>query len=111
MDDNERMALVGVLKSGDLVFAIDRAFVENGAVTSDTWAGIFSPVRDNLVGAPDNDLLDGGIGGDTMTGGAGNDTYIVDNIRDEVVESPSAGIDGVKSSVSHVLAANVRISR
>ena len=107
VDDDERMALVGVTESGDLVFAVDRAFVENGAVTSDTWARIFSPVRDNLVGTPGNDLLDGGIGGDTMTGGAGNDTYIVDNIRDEVVEGLSAGIDGVQSSVSHVLAANV----
>jgi Ca2+-binding RTX toxin-like protein len=62
---------------------------------------------DSLVGTIYSDTIDGGAGADTLTGGLGNDTYIVDNVGDLIVESSGEGIDLVKSSVSHTLAANV----
>jgi Ca2+-binding RTX toxin-like protein len=62
---------------------------------------------DLLVGNSGVNVLDGGAGADTLRGGAGNDTYIVDNAGDTVEEAAGEGIDGVQSSVSHVLSANV----
>ncbi len=60
-------------------------FVGNGlANTIEGRAG-----DDYLIGDNGNDVLDGGAGGDTMDGGNGNDTYIVDNVRDEVIEAPN----------------------
>ncbi|NHC38077.1 beta strand repeat-containing protein [Scytonema millei] len=59
-----------------------------------------------------NDLLDGGAGKDYLKGGVGNDTYIVDNFRDQVVETWSSGgdtggNDTVKSSITYSLGTNV----
>ncbi|MGR4865420.1 M10 family metallopeptidase C-terminal domain-containing protein [Caulobacter sp. LARHSG274] len=62
---------------------------------------------DTLFGAGGNDTLDGGLGADRMTGGLGNDIYYVDNAGDVVVENAGEGIDTVRASVDHVLAANV----
>lgn len=54
-----------------------------------------------------NDFLDGGLGSDRMAGGIGNDIYLVDAAGDVVTELANAGIDEVRSSVTHTLAANV----
>ena len=43
-----------------------------------------------------------------MVGGVGDDLpYVVDNVGDLVTEAASAGTDGVQSSVSYTLTANV----
>ena len=60
-----------------------------------------------LTGNDGNNQLDGRSGADTLAGGAGNDTYIVDNIRDVVVEAANEGTDLVLSGVSYALASNI----
>lgn len=60
-----------------------------------------------LNGNGGNNVLDGGAGADTMTGGLGNDSYVVDHFSDTVIEQANQGIDGVASSVTYVLGANV----
>jgi Ca2+-binding RTX toxin-like protein len=63
---------------------------------------------DHLTGGAGPDLLDGKGGADTMAGGAGDDTYIVDNARDQVIESPGGGIDVVRTALkTYALPANV----
>ena len=82
---------VGVLASGDLVFAWSSAFLNAGLYTSDTYARVIGPA-DFIGGTPDNDVLtgdggnnrlygyagddvlDGGTGNDRMIGGLGNET-------------------------------------
>jgi Ca2+-binding RTX toxin-like protein len=41
-----------------------------------------------------------------MTGGTGNDIYRIDNTRDKVTESASAGIDRVESTITWTLGSN-----
>ncbi|QSJ16083.1 FG-GAP repeat protein [Nostoc sp. UHCC 0702] len=63
--------------------------------------------NDTLTGGAGNDILDGGAGSDRLLGGTGNDTYIVDTIRDIVIENAGAGEDTVQSAVNYTLTANV----
>lgn len=75
-----------------------------------------------ITGTAGADTLNAGIGtkiyglggddtlnGDQMFGGDGNDTYIVNSARDRAIESSgsASGIDTVRSSVDHVLGANL----
>lgn len=60
-----------------------------------------------LTGGSGNDTLDGGLGADTLIGGVGDDIYVVDNAGDAITEGTTAGIDLVRSSVTHTLASNV----
>ncbi|MDI1227524.1 MAG: type I secretion C-terminal target domain-containing protein [bacterium] len=60
-----------------------------------------------LTGNAADNMLDGGGAADTMIGGFGNDTYIVDAAGDLISENASEGTDGVQSSVTYTLVANV----
>lgn len=62
--------------------------------------------NDTLKGWSGDDTLEGNAGIDTLEGGSGNDTYLIDASTDILVESFEAGIDTVKSSVSHTLGDN-----
>ena len=55
---------------------------------------------DTLIGQGGNDALDGGLGIDRMTGGLGDDIYIVDNIKDVIVERAGEGTDTIRTSLS-----------
>lgn len=68
---------------------------------------IGTAARNTLRGLDGDDWIDGGAGNDTLRGGAGNDTYVVDHSADIVVESAGAGIDTVRSTVSHTLGAHL----
>ena len=60
-----------------------------------------------LFGDAGNDRLNGMQGTDTMLGQQGDDLYYVDNSGDVVTELANEGIDGVSSSISYTLTANV----
>lgn len=62
---------------------------------------------DKLYGDEGDDQLDGGGGADRMFGGIGNDTYHVEDNNDTLTENADEGIDLVKSSATHTLAANI----
>jgi Ca2+-binding RTX toxin-like protein len=83
------------------------AHVENLVLTGTATTGTGNAVNNTLTGNGANNLLDGGIGADRMAAGLGNDLYIVDNLRDVVIENAGAGVDTVNASVTHVLSANV----
>ena len=53
-----------------------------------------------LYGGAGNDTLYGGTGGDTLFGEAGDDTYIINSVRDQIIEVPSAGYDSAYSTVT-----------
>jgi Ca2+-binding RTX toxin-like protein len=67
--------------------------------------------NDSLYGSAGNDTLDGGAGIDTLSGGDGDDIYLVDNVKDLIVESASEGHDLVQLGTgvigTYVLADNV----
>jgi Ca2+-binding RTX toxin-like protein len=63
--------------------------------------------NDTINALGGNDYIDGGHGADTMIGGLGDDIYVVDNIKDVVIESQNGGIDAVRSSISYTLGPNV----
>ena len=63
--------------------------------------------NDLLYGDEGGDTLDGGGGADTMCGGTGNDTYIIDDLRDTIIENTDGGVDTVQSSITYTLGNNL----
>lgn len=62
---------------------------------------------DRLIGNEAANVLNGAAGEDTMAGLAGDDTYVVDNVRDIVIEEVGHGNDTIRSSVAYQLPSNV----
>ena len=55
--------------------------------------------HDIIFGGAGDDFLDGGHNADVLIGGPGNDTYVVDNIRDHIVETVDGGVDTVLTNL------------
>ena len=64
-------------------------------------------IANRITGNAGHNTLDGGAGADTLIGGLGDDIYLVDNTGDAVTELAGEGIDEVRASASHTLAAHV----
>jgi serralysin len=94
--------------------------IENaiGGWGADTIKG--NGAANRLEGRAGSDTLDGLAGADIMIGGQGDDTYTVDTVehwdpvtqtyllgRDQVIENPNEGDDGVAAYVSYALPDNV----
>lgn len=77
----------------------------DGGVGEDTLYGLAGD--DYLIGGSEQDTMDGGTGIDTMAGGTGDDVYIISSATKTIIEALGEGIDEVRSSLTHTLAANV----
>lgn len=95
---------------------VENLILTNGTPNggTDNINGTGNALNNVITGNAGNNTLNGGAGIDIMTGGAGNDIYIVDNIKDVVIEAviPSEGnglvfFDTIRSSVSYTLSNNV----
>lgn len=56
--------------------------------------------QDKLIGGDGDDYLDGGLGADILTGGLGDDVYVIDDLKDSIIEKAGEGTDEVRSSVA-----------
>ncbi|MFK3773483.1 hypothetical protein [Pseudomonas sp. NPDC089406] len=97
--------LVGDAGDNSITWTGDSAVVLSGEEGNDHLVG--GNGNDTLLGGAGDDLLDGGAGADTLAGGTGDDTYIVDNLKDVIIENADAGTDTVQSSVTWALGANL----
>lgn len=66
-----------------------------------------SAFDDVLLGNDAGNVIDGGAGSDMLIGGLGNDVYSIDRSTDQVIEDATGGTDTVRSTISHVLGANL----
>ena len=71
--------------------------------------GTGNGLNNRITGNAGDNFLDGGAGIDTLIGGTGNDTYVVDDVRDVIIETSALAseIDTVRSSVNWSLGANL----
>ncbi|MGX5726797.1 calcium-binding protein [Metapseudomonas otitidis] len=89
----------------DRLYGLDgKDTLEGGAGNDSLYGGAGD---DSLLGGDGDDWLDGGEGFDRLEGGAGNDTYVVNQASVSIHEASGAGVDTVRSSVSHGLGAAI----
>ena len=82
--------------------------VENLTLTGTAAINGTGNAGDNIItGNSANNTLDGGTGNDTLKSGAGNDIYLVDSVRDVVIENANEGQDNIQSAVNNTLTDNV----
>jgi Ca2+-binding RTX toxin-like protein len=103
----ESLRLVGAASARLLGNARDNRIV--GSTQADELQG--GGGDDQLEGGDGNDTLDGGAGADLLTGGAGDDLYLVDSVRDRVVEFAGEGVDRIRSTVSWSLEASPEVEQ
>ncbi len=86
------------------VSTILRAHIENLELTgSAALDGQGNGLANRITGNTGSNNLDGGGGDDVLSGGMGDDIYTVDTLGDVVIETPGAGTDTVRASVSYTL--------
>ena len=77
-------------------------------VATDGTHQLFGLAGDDLIiGGPGEDSINGGEGADIMVGGQGDDSYVVDNIKDQVIERSGEGVDSIATEISLTLPENV----
>ncbi|WP_293679433.1 right-handed parallel beta-helix repeat-containing protein [uncultured Phenylobacterium sp.] len=105
--------VTGVAVSDNTTLPLD---TDNGAAILAAWvldqaATVVGQIvggggADTLTGTAGMDTLVGGGGVDRLTGGAGNDLYVA-GAGAKIIELLDGGVDTIRTSVSHVLGANV----
>ena len=64
---------------------------------------------ETAIGGSGNDRISGNSAANTLQGLAGDDTYVINQLRDRVLESVSQGNDTVMASITYALAAGQEI--
>lgn len=101
--EGEGVDTLVIADNGDLSLTYQYRLPDNienmkleGAVSN---GAIGNGLNNKVVGNSGDNFLDGGAGADTLRGGLGDDTYVVDNVKDVVMEAAGQGIDTIFSSV------------
>jgi len=97
--------LTGDANDNTLIWSGSAAAILKGEDGNDSLTG--GAGNDTLDGGAGNDILNGGAGADTLKGGADDDTYVVDNLKDQILEEADQGIDSVQSSITWTLGDNL----
>ena len=109
--ENTSNLLISVKNSTDTILLVD--FFDD--VSSMNIAGIEAIERiqfsDNvtldkaaiIAMLPTKVIIEGTTGGDILQGGVESNIYVINHIRDVIIESANPSIDTVESSLSHVL--------
>ncbi|WP_409281077.1 beta strand repeat-containing protein [Pseudomonas defluvii] len=98
-------SLIGDANDNTLVWTSAKAVILSGEEGNDTLQG--GAGNDTLIGGAGNDRLIGGAGADTLVGGTGDDTYVVDSLKDQIIENQNEGTDSIQTSISWTLGANL----